>query len=241
MDKEAAGTPLGDEEIYDFVPLFGLGAEYEVAKQTSLYANVSQSYRPKIFTQAVPTGGTQIVPKDLKESKAWQYEIGFRGNPKPWLSWDVSGFVLDFDDQIGTVALPGGFSTVENVGRALHCGVDIFSELDLIGLIDAMQNPAPSAPTGKDASPAATLSSLGERFGSLSLYANATLLNAEFVSGPQEGKRPRYAPDYLVRAGLIHRWRDRLNSLFLAHSWATRLPMMPTPRNGPCRPTWSGI
>lgn len=215
VDKEAAGTPLGNEDTYDFVPLFGLGAEYEVAKQTSLCANVSQAYRPKIFTQAVPTGGTQFVPEDLKESKAWQYEIGFRGNPMPWLSWDVSGFVLDFDDQIGTVALPGGFSTVENVGRALHYGVDIFSELDLIGLIDAMQNPALSPPTGKDASPAATLSSLGERFGSLSLYANATLLNAEFVSGPQEGKRPRYAPDYLVRAGLIHRWRDRFKLAFL--------------------------
>ena len=198
---------------YDFVPLFGLGAEYEIAKKIDIYANVSQSYRPKIFTQAVPTGGNQDVPQDLEESKAWQYELGFRGN-LPWLSWDVSGFVLDFDDQIGTVALPGGRSTVGNVGRALHYGVEIFSELDLIGLIDSRTS-APAAPQSAKETNPIRVARLSEQFGSLSLYASATLLNAEFISGPQEGKTPRYAPDYLLRTGLIHRWRDRSKVAFL--------------------------
>ena len=208
-----AGT-LSDVENYDFVPLFGLGAEYEIAKKIDVYANISESYRPKIFTQAVPTGGTMIVPADLKESHAWQYELGFRGNPAHWLSWDVSGFVLDFDDQIGNVALPDGFSTVGNVGRALHYGVEIFSELDLIGLTDALCNPTTPVPMGKEG-PASIQSSLVERFGSLSLYGNVTLLKAEFVSGPLEGKTPRYASDYLVRSGVIYRCRDRFKLAFL--------------------------
>lgn len=215
LAKMNAGTPLADVENYNFVPLFGLGADYEVATKVDLYANVSQSYRPKIFTQAVPTGGTQFVPEDLKESMAWQYEVGFRGDPTRWLSWDVSGFLLDFDDQIGNVSLPGGLSTVANVGRALHYGMEIFSELDIIGLIDAIQRPAPVASIGKDASPSPSFSTLGERFGSLSFYASVTLLHAEFVSGPQEGKTPRYAPDYLLRTGLIHRWHDRFKLAFL--------------------------
>lgn len=217
VDKTAAGTPLSDNEDYEFVPLFGLGISYEVARKTEIYANASQSYRPKIFTQAVPTGGTTVVPQDLQEGEAWQYDIGFRGNPRPWVSWDVSGFLLDFDNQIGTIALPGGRSTVANVGRAQHWGVEAAAELDVIGLIDALRGEPAPAPTGKDSKTVVTPAeqSLVDRYGSLSLYGNLTLLDAEFVSGPQEGKTPRYAPDYLVRAGVIYRWQDRFKVAFL--------------------------
>ena len=56
---------------------------------------------------------------------------------------------------------------------------------------------------------------LVDRFGSLSLYVNATLLDAEFVSGPLEGRTPRYAPDYLLRTGAIYRFGTRLKIAFL--------------------------
>ena len=214
LDKTAAGTRLADSKDSEFVPLFGLGISYELAKQVELYANVSQSYRPKIFTQAVPTGGTALLPADLEESKAWQYEIGFRGQPQPWVSWDVSGFLLDFDDQIGTVALPGGFSTLSNVGRAQHFGVEAAAELDLIGLVDALHGaPAPAPRESKSSAPLEQ--SLVDRFGSFSLYGNVMLLDAEFVSGPLDGNTPRQAPDYIVRAGAIYRWQDRLKVAML--------------------------
>ncbi len=206
-DKTAAGTPLADDGFHDTVPLFGLGLSYEVAPKIDLYANVSQSYRPKIFTQAVPTGGTSLVPDDLEESSAVQYELGLRGTPQVWLTWDVSGFLLDFEDQIGTIALPGGRSTLANVGRAQHFGAELSGEVDLIELIDAVRGPELAAPQGKETAPAPK--GLVDRLGSLSLYANATLLDAEFVSGPLEGKTPRYAPDYILRTGLIYRWGTR--------------------------------
>jgi Fe(3+) dicitrate transport protein len=215
VDKKAAGNSLSDQDDHEFVPLFGLGLAYEVAPKTEIYGNVSQSYRPKIFTQAVPTGGTALIPNDLEESKAWQYEVGFRGNPQAWITWDVSAFLLDFDDTIGTIALPGGFSTVANVGRAQNKGIDAALEIDVIGLIDALNGtelPPPAGKTkdGKEKVVIETEQSLVDRFGSLSLYGNVTLLDAEFVSGPLEGRSPRYAPNYLVRAGAIYNWRDRV-------------------------------
>ena len=215
LDKTAAGTPLADQEDHEFVPLFGLGISYELAKKVELYANISQSYRPKIFTQAVPTGGTAIIPGDLEEAKAWQYDVGLRGNPRPWITWDTSAFLLDFDDQIGTVAVPGGFSTVANVGRAQHRGVEAAVEFDVIGLIDELRGSPAPAPMGKDKVVAPVEQSLVERFGSLSLYGNVMLLDAEFVSGPLDGNTPRFAPDYLVRAGLIYRKQDRFELAFL--------------------------
>lgn len=215
VDKTAEGIPLGHEETYDCVPLFGLGVAYEIAKDVELYGNVSESYRPKIFTQSVPTGGTAIIPEDLQESHAWQYELGFRGKPRSWISWDASAFLLDFDDQVGTIAVPGGFSTVANVGRAQHYGVETALELDLIGLIDELHSTKATIVSGKDASPAPAPRSLVKRYGSLSLFGNTTLLNAEFVSGPLAGKTPRFAPDYLVRTGIIYRWQDRLKIALL--------------------------
>ena len=214
--KTAAGTPLADEEDGEFEPLFGIGISYEVAKRVELYGNVAQSYRPKIYTQAVPTGATTLVPSDLEAGKAWQYEVGFRGRPRPWVSWDVSAFLLDFDDQIGNIALPGGFSTVSNVGRAQHRGVEAAVELDLIGLADALAGRGAAGPTGdKAVVTAATERTFSERFGSLSVYGNATFLDAEFVSGPLEGRTPRFAPDYMVRTGVIYRWQDRFKLAFL--------------------------
>jgi Fe(3+) dicitrate transport protein len=214
LEKAAAGTPLGSSDEHETVPLFGLGVAYELAPQTEVYANVSQSYRPKLFTQAVPTGGTTLVSNDLKESHAWQYEVGFRGNPRPWVSWDVSGFLLDFDDQIGTVALPGGRSTLQNVGRAQHFGIEASGELDVLELFDSPAVAA-TASDAKSGGKSTAPPRLTQRFGSLSLYGNVTLLDAEFVSGPLEGKTPRFAPDYLLRAGVIYRFADRVKVAFL--------------------------
>ena len=215
FDKTEAGTSLAHENDHELVPIFGLGVAYEFARKVEFYGNISQSYRPKIFTQAVPTGGTTQSPRDLQESAAVQYEIGFRGTPRDWLTWDVSGFLLDFDDQIGTIALPGGRSTLANVGRARHYGVEFAGEVDLIGWIDSHHRLLPERSVQKGAEDHAKRKGLLDSIGSLSLYANATLLDAEFVRGPLDGKTPRFAPDYLIRTGLIYRLQDRWKVAFL--------------------------
>lgn len=183
---KAPGT-LGVKDEHAFVPLVGLGVEYELQPKISAYANVAQSYRPAVFTEAVPTAGGSVVNNDLSEGSSWQYELGLRGNPQPWLTWDTSLFWLDFDNQIGTVG-----ATVQNVGRAIHNGWEGALELDVVGLYDRLR--------GTDAA---------DRWGSLSLYANAMLLDAEFKGGPNNGKAPQYAPEYLIRTGVNYRWRDR--------------------------------
>jgi Fe(3+) dicitrate transport protein len=191
VDKETAGTPLGDESQHDLVPLFGVGMEYEFSRAIVGYGNISQAYRPKIFTEAVPTGGTALVNNDLEEGTSVQYEIGLRGRPAPWFYWDTSLFWLDLDNQVGSVAVPGGTS-VENVGRAVHRGWEGALEVELVGLARALR--------GENAVAS------GHQ---LSLYGNAILLDAEFTGGPRKGMTPQYAPDYLFRAGAIYRWRDR--------------------------------
>jgi len=188
VDKAGAGTPLAKADEFDFVPLFGIGAAYDVAPQTQLYSNLSQAYRPKIFTQAVPTGATNVINNDLEKGKSWIFDVGARGRPWNVLSWDVSYFLMKFYDQIGTSG-----NTIENVGDALHQGLEFATEVDLVGLYDATQG-----------------TTAGDHIGSISPFFNLMLLDATFTEGPQDGKTPQYAPQYTMRFGAQYRLKDRV-------------------------------
>lgn len=196
--KAGAGTALDSRSEYTFVPLFGLGIEYQLKASVAAYGNVSQSYRPKLFTEAVPTDPNTVINDDLREGKGHQLELGLRGNRSPYMSWDASVFLLDFDDQIGAITLPNGISSLENVGRATHRGIEAALQVDLIGLAGALEQ----------------TTSL-ERFGSFSLYGNLMLLDAEFVGGPQKGHAPQHAPHFVIRTGAIYGLRDRIKLAML--------------------------
>jgi Fe(3+) dicitrate transport protein len=181
-------VPLAEADEFDFVPLFGVGTAYELAPRTQLYSNFSQAYRPKIFTQAVPTGATNVINNDLEEGKSWTFDVGARGRPWDVLAWDVSYFLMKFSDQIGTSG-----NTIENVGDALHQGLELSAEADLVGLSDAIRGT-----TARD------------RIGSISPFFNLMLLDAMFTEGPQDGKTPQYAPQYTMRFGANYRFNDRV-------------------------------
>lgn len=197
--KQRRGEPLANESDFDFQPLFGIGGVYTIRPTIETYVNVSSAYRPQLFTQAVPSIPGLVVAGNLAPSISYQYEIGFRGYPEPWVYWDTSLFYLDFEDQIGTVQLPNSnLSEVRNVGAARHYGWEIAAQLGVLSLIDYQRD------TG-----------LAPRFGDISLFGSLMLLDAEFTSAnPPEcgldpslsqclrGKTPAYAPDYIVRAGV---------------------------------------
>jgi Fe(3+) dicitrate transport protein len=167
--------PTESDKQNDTVPLFGLGLAYDLATKTQLYANFSESYRPVIFTQTVPTGAGVTVPNNLEASKALQYELGARSQAISGIVLDASYFVLDFDNQIRQVG-----TIIVNTGRAIHHGVEASALYDLLSL-------AENASSHK-----------------LEVYANAMFLHAEYVSGPLKDATPQYAPDYLIRSGLIY-------------------------------------
>jgi Fe(3+) dicitrate transport protein len=112
-----------------------------------------------------------------------QVELGYRAQPAPGLVLDASLFQLTFDDQIGSTTLPGGLTSVANIGRAVHRGAELSVRYDLLA------RRAPSAASRRDR-PA------------LNVFANALLLDAEFTEGASRGRTPQYAPRHVVRTGL---------------------------------------
>ncbi|HEX7517496.1 MAG TPA: TonB-dependent receptor plug domain-containing protein [Chthoniobacterales bacterium] len=202
---------LHSSSDFSFVPLFSLGVGYVLiegeqdvattpkdAKDTKnvvaptmtvggpprleLYATVAQAYRPRTYGELVPTSATGTVNGDLKEGDSLQFELGLRGKPLPYLSFDLGGFYYTFNDQVGEVG-----TTTENVGDARFAGFEAAAELDILAMIN-----------GGTESP----------YGQLNLYGNITWLDAEFTAGPANGNTPAYAPDYQVKVGGIYRWKD---------------------------------
>ena len=206
-----------------FVPLFSLGLGYVLiegqqpvtttakdAKDTKnvtttmvaggpprleLYGTVAQAYRPITYGELVPTSADGVVNGDLKEGNSLQFELGLRGKPLPYLTFDMGGFYYTFDDQVSQITSPNPLpppatiTTTLNAGDARFVGFEAGAELDILGMIN-----------GGAESP----------YGQFNLYGNVTLLDAEFTSGPSNGLIPPYAPDYQFKVGGIYRWQDRV-------------------------------
>ena len=155
--------------------------------RVELYGTVSQAYRPITYGELVPTGASSVVNGNLKEGNSLQGEYGVRGKPFPYLSFDISGFYFTFDDQVGEIILPNGFTTTQNIGDSRYIGFEAATELDILSLVN-----------GGVPSP----------YGNLLLYGNVTLLDAEFTSGPNSGNTPAFAPNYQIKTGAIYSYKD---------------------------------
>ena len=168
-------------------PLFGLGLAYDLGHDSMIYANASQSYRTSIFTESI-VAQPGLTATDSEPGLTWSYELGVRGRPVKWFSYDTSVFLLDMDNRFGVAA-----GVLRSVGRSINYGWDGAVDVDLIALTDR-------------------LSGRGnvERSSSLNFYTNVSLLEAELHGGPANGSRPQYAPNYMVRSGLIYKQTDRV-------------------------------
>ncbi len=212
---------LLSQSDFSFVPLFSVGAGYVLVEgqvqapateslskdgksvvdaatmvaggppRLEVYATFAQAYRPRTYGELVPTAPDGVVNGDLKEGESIQFELGVRGKPLPYLTFDVGGFYFEVTDQVGEITgvndAGATFTTTQNVGDARYAGFEAAVELDLLGMMN-----------GGTESP----------YGRFNLYGNVTLLDAEFTAGPNKGFDTTYAPDYQFKLGGIYRYKD---------------------------------
>ena len=163
--------------------LAGIGTEYHISKNTEIYANISQAYRPIQFAnlQAPPT--TDIVDPNLEDAKGFNTDLGYRGKIKSFFQFDVSLFYLNYNNRIGTI-IPSGknYRLITNVGSSNSKGLESYIEFNPIR--------------------AFTKSSKTDCivFASYS-YTNARYSNNN-ADASTKGKKVENAPANIVRAGI---------------------------------------
>jgi len=113
-------------------PLLGLNTEYAISKRQSVYAGLSQAYRPVIFKDIIPGNVYEKVDKDLKDAYGYNAELGWRGAAGGF-KWDVGAFALQYNNRLGNLAqYDADIDTFilyrTNIGDSRTYGLELFAE-----------------------------------------------------------------------------------------------------------------
>lgn len=117
----------GESDLTQVIP--GLGATFDLTDALVVYAGVHHGFSPPRIEDVVTNaGGT--VDLDAEESTNW--ELGVRGEPAPGLRLDVSGFHMDFANQIVPSSVAGGVgATLTSAGETRHTGIEASAQYSL--------------------------------------------------------------------------------------------------------------
>lgn len=164
--------------------LAGLGIEYKPSKNTSVYANFSQAYRPIDYSQLEPFGITSKIDPNLKDAYGFNTDLGYRGTIKNYLNFDIGGFYMAYNNRIGVVLKTDpttntDYSLRTNIANSVHKGIESYVELNILKAINEKS-----------------------KYG-LSVFNSFAYIDAIYISGEFKDKRVEAAAKTINRAGLI--------------------------------------
>ncbi|RAL23850.1 Fe3+-dicitrate receptor [Lujinxingia litoralis] len=129
------GTPtdldpsrVNNDTIVAVIP--GLGISYGLSDSVTAFAGVHRGFAPPRTKDAVTSDGDLL---ELDAEYSWNYELGLRAQLQNYLSTEISGFYLDFANQIiapteasGAVANDPVLSALAlvNSGETTHAGAE---------------------------------------------------------------------------------------------------------------------
>jgi Fe(3+) dicitrate transport protein len=124
--------------------LGGLSAEYHLKNGFELYGNVTQNYRPALFSDLQAMPSTEQIDPNLKDATGSNNDLGMRGSKGKWLYFDASVFVLHYNNRIGRITRlndQGTAVTVKtNVGNSVSTGVEGILDIDWVKKIKPSSN-----------------------------------------------------------------------------------------------------
>ena len=162
------------------IPLAAIGATWLASATTSVYANVSQSYRPLDYSVLTPIGSVSRIDPSLRDARGVSLDLGWRGTAADdRVRFDVGIFRLDNHDRVGlrTHADSAGavFTESTNVASSIHQGLESYLE----------------------ATPIAEAGGIG----TLTVFNSLALVDAHYTTGDLTGNRVEYAPRVVERVG----------------------------------------
>ncbi len=174
---------LSDAKRTRTFTLLGVGSQYKISRNTNFYGNISQVYRPIDYGQIEPFGVTSKIDPNLKDSKGYNSDLGYRGTIKNYLNFDISGFYMAYNNRIGVTLesdpISGDlYSIRKNIANSIHKGVESYVEFNFIKYF----NP-------------------NSTFG-LSVFDSYSYIDARYTNGEFKGKRVETATKYINRIGL---------------------------------------
>jgi Fe(3+) dicitrate transport protein len=184
---------------YWLLPLGGIGLQFKTTPTTNIYANFSQCYEPTSYSNLSPLGSTSVIDPHLQDVSGYNSDLGWRGNIKNILNFDVGAFYMGFNKEIGTELLTNAqgnpYTYVTNVGDAIHTGAETYVEVSPF-----------------------THSSRYSGWGRLSAFNSYSFIDAFYSSGPYKGNLEEMAPKHIERAGLNYSYKVFSTTFIFSYS-----------------------
>ena len=187
------------------IVLAGLGLEYKL-KSTNFYANISQAYRPVLFSDLTPPATTDVIDPNLKDADGYNADFGYRGSIGRFFNFDASVFMLQYNNRIGTIRqfvnndpTKTTYQYRTNLGKSANSGFEAYFEF---GLFESLFKHT--------------------EYGSLNIFGSFAFIKAEYedfkttqisgvapdvviTQGNLIGNKVEYAPEQIHNIGLTYR------------------------------------
>ena len=181
------------------IPLAGCGVQIKTTATTNVYANFSQCYEPTNYSNLTPLGSTSVIDPNLKDVSGFNSDLGWRGNISNIVNFDVGGFYMGFNKEIGIETLSNSqsvpYTYVTNVGNSVHAGAETYVE------VTPFKN-----------------SSRYSGWGRISVFNSYSYIKAYYVSGPFKGDLEEMAPVHIERVGLNYAYKVFSTTFIFSYS-----------------------
>ncbi len=130
-------TTSANNSVSALSPKFGF--TYNGLKNISIYGNIGKGFNPPQRTELFSS--TRTIPNpDLKPEYLINYEVGVRGNFERAISYQVSLYTMDFQDQVIAEGNDPRALMYQNVGKTTHRGFESLVDFNITNNINIYLN-----------------------------------------------------------------------------------------------------
>ncbi|HVY75582.1 MAG TPA: TonB-dependent receptor [Puia sp.] len=116
-------------------PLLGTGIQYQLARNSQLFGNISQAYRPFIYAAVTSADQLTQIDPNMKDSKGYDVDLGYRGQFRDILQYNVTAFYVYYGDRAGQLTMTNPDNStylyMTNIGNCVSKGIETYFDLSL--------------------------------------------------------------------------------------------------------------
>lgn len=170
--------------------LAGIGLSFKPSEEFEVYSNFSQNYRSINFNDMRIANPNYQVDPHLQDETGYSLDFGIRGNKDNWYNYDVSLFMLTYNNRIGTILradreLQRTYRYRTNISNSRSLGLESFVEINLLSLIGNKESK-----------------------NKLSVFSTFSYMNARYINSQEEaidGNFVELVPELIFKGGLSYR------------------------------------
>ena len=172
--------------------LLGLGLSYKPNKILEVYANASQNYRSVTFSDIRINNPSYAVDPDITDEEGYTLDLGFRGNLKKYVSYDIGVFGLFYNNRIGLEQREVENFQIKNfrtnIGDALIYGFESLIDVDLKRIFIKNNNDI-----------------------NFNIFANTSVVNSKYIDNPD--KKVEFTPEFNFKTGVKFGYQNLIGAI----------------------------